>query len=75
MTPSYKTINSINQLYVETATAAVPSEREDKDLVVLLPFVWFPLDDTLFIAPDMNNTDNNIITNSRYTVIRVPIHS
>ena len=57
-----------------TATAAAPSKREDKDLVVLLPFVWFPLDDTLFIAPDMYNTDSNIITNSPYTVIREPIH-
>ena len=38
---------------VATVTAAAPSEREDKDEVVVLPFIWFPSDDTLFIAPNI----------------------
>ena len=35
-----------------TVTGAAPSEREEKDEV--LPFIWFPSDDTLFIAPAYN---------------------
>jgi len=59
-----------------TATAAAPSEKEEEDVVELLPFVWFPLDDTFIITPDMYNTDINIITtNGRYTGIYcVPSH-
>ena len=31
-----------------TATATVVVEREDEDVVVLLSFIWFPFDNTLF---------------------------
>ena len=34
-------------------------------------FYIVPIDKILFITPDMYNTDSDIITNSRYTVIRV----
>ena len=33
------------------ATATAAAKREDECLVVLLSLVWFPLDNTLFIAP------------------------
>ena len=36
-----------------TVTAAAPSEREDKDEVVVLPFIWFPSGNILFIAADI----------------------
>ena len=31
--------------------AAAAAEREEESIVVLLPDVWFPLDNTLFITP------------------------
>ena len=37
-----------------TVTAAALSEREEKDEVVVIPFIWFPSDNTLFIAPAYN---------------------
>ena len=36
-----------------TATATTSTKREVEGTVVLLPFVWCPLDNTLFIAPDI----------------------
>ena len=36
-----------------TATTTAVAEREEKCAVVLLSFVWFPLDNTLFIAPNI----------------------
>ena len=32
----------------------VPIEREEEVVLVLLSFVWFPSDNTLFIAPVIN---------------------
>ena len=42
-----------------TAVTSAPSEIEEEDVVVLLPFVQFPLDNTLFLAPTYN-TDSNM---------------
>ena len=61
------------------ATATAAAKKEDECVVVcvvvLLSFVWFPSDDASFIAPNMYNTDSNIITtNGRYVVIRLPSH-
>ena len=36
-----------------TATTASSSEREADDIVILLSFIWFPSDNTLFIAPNI----------------------
>ena len=38
----------------DTDVCMVPIEREEEDVLVLLSFVWFPSDNTLFIAPDMD---------------------
>ena len=37
----------------ETATATASTESEEEGAVLLLLFLWFPLDNTLFIAPDI----------------------
>ena len=34
-----------------TATVTASAEREEEGAVVLVSFVWFPLDNTLFITP------------------------
>jgi len=36
-----------------TVTAAAAVEREDEGVLVLASFIWFPLDNTLFIPPDI----------------------
>ena len=36
-----------------TAIVTASTERKEEGAVVLLSFVWFPLDNTLFIAPDI----------------------
>jgi len=36
-----------------TATVTTSTEREEEGTVVLLSFLWFPLDNTLFITPDI----------------------
>ena len=51
-----------------TATVAAASEREEGDVMVLLLFIWVTSYDTSFIAPDIYNTDSNIITHGGYTV-------
>jgi len=40
-------------LYEEATVTAAAVEREDEGVLVLLSFIWFPLDNTLFIAPDI----------------------
>ena len=48
------------------ATITAITEREEEGTVVFLSFVWCPLDNILFIAPDIQyRTDCGIITNSR----------
>ena len=49
------------------ATATASTEREEEGTVVLLSFVWFPLDNILFIAPYIQYTESDI-TSSRMGV-------
>ena len=56
-----------NTIGYTTATAAAATEREGKDIEVLLAFIRFPWDNTLFIAPDIHNTESDM-TSSRMVV-------